>query len=129
MKGNALGFDPDSNIGAISGYDGNRYQFFRLEWRGPGQPADGKIVDFVADGTRATQIYPLGARFNPAESAAANIVYILYLVSLFVGLTGIVGVIMAYVNRGDAPEWLQTITASRFGRSGSDCFMDSSAAM
>ncbi len=34
------------------------------------------------------------------------VVYVLYLVSLLVGITSIVGVIMAYVNRGAAPEWL-----------------------
>ncbi len=39
-------------------------------------------------------------------TSIARIVYILYLVSLAVGITGLVGVIMAYVNRSDAPDWL-----------------------
>lgn len=38
----------------------------------------------------------------------ALVIYILYLVSLAVGLTSIIGVIMAYVAKGDAPEWLKT---------------------
>lgn len=38
----------------------------------------------------------------------AKLVYILYLVGVVVGVTSIIGVIMAYVNRGDAPEWLKT---------------------
>jgi uncharacterized membrane protein len=29
-------------------------------------------------------------------------------VSLVVGITGVAGVIMAYVNRADAPEWVKT---------------------
>ncbi len=33
-------------------------------------------------------------------------VYLLYLASLFIGLGAIVGVIVAYIQRGDAPEWL-----------------------
>lgn len=41
-------------------------------------------------------------------SSTANIIYILYLVGIAVGITGLVGLIMAYVNRGDAPEWLET---------------------
>ena len=45
---------------------------------------------------------------NPAEAANARIVYILYLVGLAVGITALVGVVMAYVNRSDAPEWVQT---------------------
>lgn len=108
MKGNVLGFDPDSNTGAITGHDGQRYDFVRLEWRGPGRPGRGDTVDFVADGQRATQIYPLAGRHDPTEADNANIVYILYLVSLLVGVTSIVGVIMAYVNRAEAPEWVQT---------------------
>ena len=108
MKGNVLGFDPDSNTGAITGHDGQRYDFVRLEWRGPGRPGRGETVDFIADSQRATQIYPLVTRFDPNEGSDANTVYILYLVSLLVGITSIVGVIMAYVNRSDAPEWVQT---------------------
>jgi len=108
VKGDVLGFDADTNTGAISGHDGRRYDFVTLDWRGPGRPSRGETVDFVAEGSRATQIYPLGARFNPAEAETANTVYILYLVALLVGVTALVGLIMAYVNRNDAPEWVQT---------------------
>jgi uncharacterized membrane protein len=108
MKGNVIGFDPDANTGAISGQDGKRYDFVRLEWRGSTAPSRGLVVDFVAEGERATQIYPLAARNDPAEGETARVVYILYLVSLFVGLTAIVGVIMAYVNRGDAADWVRS---------------------
>jgi uncharacterized membrane protein len=108
MKGNILGFDPDTNTGAISGHDGQRYAFVRLEWRGAGLPSRGETVDFVADGDRATQIYQLNQRFDPQDAAASNVVYILYLVGLMVPLTPIVGVVMAYVNWSDAPEWVQT---------------------
>ena len=45
---------------------------------------------------------------NPAEGKTANIVYILYLVGLINGITSLVGIVMAYVNRGSAPEWVQT---------------------
>lgn len=38
----------------------------------------------------------------------ATIVYILYLASLIVGVTGIIGVIMAYVAKGEAPDWLKS---------------------
>lgn len=38
----------------------------------------------------------------------AKIVYILYLVGLALGITGIVGVVMAYLNKDDAPEWLKS---------------------
>ncbi|HVH78347.1 MAG TPA: hypothetical protein VM782_03070, partial [Stellaceae bacterium] len=107
MKGNVLGFDPDTNTGAISGHDGQRYDFVRLEWRSPAPPVRGATVDFVADGQRAVQIYPL-QQFDPQEGTTANTVYILYLVGLIIPLTPIVGLIMAYVNRADAPEALQT---------------------
>jgi uncharacterized membrane protein len=108
VKGNILGFDPDSNTGAISGHDGVRYDFVSIEWRGQGRPSRGETVDFLTDGQRATQIFPLAARYDAAEGANANLVYILYLVSLVAGITSVVGLIMAYVNRAEAPEWVQT---------------------
>jgi len=47
---------------------------------------------------------------NNDQSSTSNVklVYILYLVSVVLGLTSIIGVIMAYVNRGTAPEWLKS---------------------
>ncbi len=50
---------------------------------------------------------------TPAPPAAqsdttAKIVYVLYLVALVSGVTAIIGVIMAYVNVGQAPEPLRT---------------------
>jgi uncharacterized membrane protein len=38
----------------------------------------------------------------------AKLVYILYLAGIVIGVTGIVGVVMAYINRTDAPEWLKS---------------------
>jgi len=42
------------------------------------------------------------------NGSSANLVYILYLVAIAVGVTGIVGVVMAYMYRGAAPAWVQT---------------------
>lgn len=57
MKGNVIGFDPDTNTGAISGHDGNRYDFATVDWRGHSRPRHGDVVDFQPAGQRATQIY------------------------------------------------------------------------
>lgn len=108
MKGNVLGFDPESNTGAISGHDGQRYDFVRIEWRGQHPPARGATVDFVADGGRATQIYPLGLQYNPQDAATANTVYVLYLLGIVLPITAVIGVVMAYVNHDDAPQWVRT---------------------
>jgi uncharacterized membrane protein YhaH (DUF805 family) len=59
MKGNVIGFDPDSNTGAISGYDGKRYDFAAIDWHGNQRPRHGDLVDFVPEGERAGQIYLL----------------------------------------------------------------------
>jgi uncharacterized membrane protein len=46
---------------------------------------------------------------TPEDSGStANLIYILYLVGLVVGVTGLVGVVMAYLNRGGAAEWVRT---------------------
>jgi uncharacterized membrane protein len=45
---------------------------------------------------------------DPKAGATANLVYILYLVSLVVGVTALIGVVMAYINKRETPEWVQT---------------------
>ena len=49
-----------------------------------------------------------GNRSEEASVSNARIIYILYLISLVVGITGLVGVVMAYIYRGDAPDWMQS---------------------
>jgi len=49
-----------------------------------------------------------GGPASPDQGKTANIIYILYLASIVVGITAIIGVIMAYVNRSGAPEWVQS---------------------
>lgn len=48
------------------------------------------------------------AQEKPTTEGSAKIVYILYIVGLIFGITGIIGVVIAYVNRSDAPAWLQS---------------------
>ncbi|HWB51148.1 MAG TPA: DUF805 domain-containing protein [Stellaceae bacterium] len=58
MRGNVIGFDPDTNTGAISGYDGRRYDFVTQDWRSQGAPRHGDVVDFQLGGAeRARDIY------------------------------------------------------------------------
>lgn len=45
---------------------------------------------------------------NPSQSGNANLIYILYLVAVVLGVTAIVGVIMAYMAKDEAPEWLRS---------------------
>lgn len=45
--------------------------------------------------------------FSPGR-LNVQLIYCLYLVSFVVGLTGIVGLIMAYVNRGKGEPWVDT---------------------
>ena len=45
---------------------------------------------------------------KPAGTGTAKIIYFLYLASILIGITAIAGLIMAYVNRNDAPDWLKS---------------------
>lgn len=65
MKGNIIGFDPDTNTGAISGHDGNRYDFATQDWHGRSPPRRGDVVDFQVDGARAHAIYRLEPEYVP----------------------------------------------------------------
>jgi uncharacterized membrane protein YhaH (DUF805 family) len=57
MRGDIIGFDLDTNTGAISGHDGNRYNFVMLDWHAAGRPRRGDLVDFQAVDQRATEIH------------------------------------------------------------------------
>jgi uncharacterized membrane protein len=108
VKGSIIGFDADTNSGAIIGHDGGRYDFVRLNWRGAAAPSRGTEVEFIAEGIQAVEIFPTIARFDPRQGDTAQIVYILYLVSFVAVITGLIGLVMAYVNRAEAPDWVQT---------------------
>ncbi len=45
---------------------------------------------------------------NTESTSIPMIVYILYMIGLLLGLTGIIGVVMAYIYKSDAPDWLKT---------------------
>ena len=45
---------------------------------------------------------------NPSERGNANLIYILYLVGIAVGITAVVGVVMAYMAQEEAPAWLKS---------------------
>lgn len=45
---------------------------------------------------------------TPTTEGTAKIIYILYLAGIVFGVTGIIGVIMAYINKDEAPEWLKS---------------------
>ena len=57
LRGNVVGFDPDTNTGALSGHDGQRYDFATSDWHSGSRPKHGDLVDFVPDGQHAAQIY------------------------------------------------------------------------
>lgn len=43
-----------------------------------------------------------------AGSGNANLIYVLYLIGLFTGITALVGVIMAYLNKDEGPDFVRT---------------------
>lgn len=45
---------------------------------------------------------------NESSEGMAKIVYILYIASIVVGITSIVGVVIAYISKDEAPDWLKT---------------------
>lgn len=47
-------------------------------------------------------------RESPSADTNAKIVYILYMVGIAFGITGIVGVVMAYIYKDESAAWLQS---------------------
>jgi len=44
---------------------------------------------------------------DPKAGSTANIIYILYLANIIVGLTALIGLVMAYVNQSQGPDWVR----------------------
>ncbi|MCZ6454019.1 MAG: hypothetical protein O6909_07245, partial [Alphaproteobacteria bacterium] len=57
MRGKILDFSDANRTGLIGGDDGNRYEFSAADWKSEVVVAAGLEVDFVADGSRAKEIY------------------------------------------------------------------------
>jgi len=45
---------------------------------------------------------------TPQEGKTVTVIYILYLAALVIGVTSIIGLVMAYIFRDGAPHWVRT---------------------
>jgi uncharacterized membrane protein YhaH (DUF805 family) len=70
MQGSVIGFDPDTNTGAIGGADGRRYDFVTNDLLASGKPGPGDIVDFTPDDRRATGISVVQPAYMPPSLGA-----------------------------------------------------------
>ncbi|MFV2003929.1 MAG: DUF4870 family protein [Gammaproteobacteria bacterium] len=43
-----------------------------------------------------------------SSQSVAKVIYILLIISTLIGITGLIAVVMAYVNKDDSADWLQT---------------------
>ena len=110
MKGKVLDFNLQSGEGVISGNDGNRYNFITAEWKSSDtHPAQNVEVDFSVEENNATAIYvdaPVKVQNADASTNTAKLIYIGYLAGLIIPFVSIIGLVMAYVNKGNGPDWL-----------------------
>lgn len=117
MEGMILGVDAEG--GVIRTIDGARYRFPRSEWKTPEEPAVGDRVDFVPQEETALEVYLLRRRLpgvsdvmetiEKSEKTVPTIIYACYLGAVLWGVTALVGVVLAYVYRGNAPgKWYES---------------------
>lgn len=115
MEGTILGFD--AGEGALRATDGKRYGFNRSAWRSVREPVAGLAVRFVAQGARATEIYPappeqlpLKRMLEGEETKIATLIYGCYATAFLYGITMVMGAVIAYSYRqtGGAARWLES---------------------
>ncbi len=70
MKGKVLGFDAASGTGAISGENGQRYNFTAAEFKSPAPAKANDNVDFEVDGANAKNIYVTAGAMPNVDLAA-----------------------------------------------------------
>lgn len=104
MKGKVLDYNLQESCGIISGEDGNRYEFASSEWKSTQvHPSQGIEVDFDIQEGKAVGVYTeVASTASPTSNAnMAKYIYIGYIVGLFVPFVSLIGVIVAYVNKGN----------------------------
>jgi len=72
MKGKVLGFDPSSGTGAITGDDGNRYNFAAADNKSPTALKPNDTVDFEIEGNAARNIYAVKTGFSMPTGGGAS---------------------------------------------------------
>lgn len=57
MKGKILFYDVNNYNGTISGEDGARYNFVKVDWKANGEPRESLEVDFAVEDGKAKDIF------------------------------------------------------------------------
>jgi TM2 domain-containing membrane protein YozV/cold shock CspA family protein len=94
MRGKVLGFNTSSGEGVITGEDGKRYQFSRIDIRSGTSLMPGREVDFELTGDRASEIFPVVAGSGEKNKLVAG------LLALFLGSFGIHKFYLGYKTSG-----------------------------
>jgi len=95
MRGTIITFQ--DNKGIISGHDGNRYHFAKMDWLGEKDPSAGQEIDFTIEGESAKNIFIL-----PSQSQSKHSKTVLALVAFFIGILGIHRFMVGKVGTGIA---------------------------
>ncbi|MDE0087852.1 MAG: TM2 domain-containing protein [Candidatus Poribacteria bacterium] len=96
MKGKILDFSIQTNSGAISGDDGERYNFSGADWKSDRHPTRGMSVDFATEDHRAKEIYIAvgGSTLGEKDKILAG------LLAIFLGAFGIHKFYLGYKKAG-----------------------------
>ena len=96
MKGKILDFSIQSNSGAISGDDGERYNFSGADWKSERLPTRGMSVDFATEDHQAKEIYVAisGSTLGEKDKILAG------LFAIFLGAFGIHKFYLGYKTPG-----------------------------
>ncbi len=90
MKGKVLDYSVQSNEGAISSEDGQRYKFSGDKWKDSRAPSRGMEVDFALVDGQATDVYiAVGSSSSPSLGGEKKDKVVAGLLAIFLGGLGI----------------------------------------
>jgi len=118
VRGNVIGFDPDTNTGVVSGEDGTRYDFATADLQASGPIGRGDHVEFTPEAGRARRIALLEPAykrpslaqfyFSPRQRISRSQYWLRY----FLPVSGIIVILrVAAVIHGEAPREGTLVTA------------------
>lgn len=86
MKGRVLFYNVLDYSGIISGEDGLRYDFVKLDWQANGEPREGLQVDFSIEDGKAKEIFVVVTTITHSEGKGFILTLVL---AIFLGPLGI----------------------------------------
>lgn len=124
MQGRILDFNKETGMGVISSEEGSRYTFHKDSFKSSGEIISSLMVDFIAEGENANEIYKVASSEENSVDPAIAKTSTAAIVSLITGIAGLfffgslIAIITGHVARANIKNSKGRLQGSGFATTG-----------